>query len=133
MQDRQADIQDATSAGNGHEVGQVVQHPHRPWCPTQSSDEASFGVALGLERLHTQALCTGFAESVIGQEARQLVSQVSGGFVMTINHGILVVRACPRPHFWTVRRESDSDDGREWSVVLHGRLTEERRHLTQSG
>ena len=48
-----------------------------------------------------------------------------------INHGIQVVRACWRPHFWTVRpgeatqldpssSTSDSDDGREWSVV-HGR------------
>ena len=107
MQRRQAMVTRWPGCATSWELQREIgQHPHRPWCPTQSSGEASFGftatVASGLERLHTQALCTGSAESVIGQEARQLVSQVPEGFVMMINHGIQVVRACWRPHFWTV-------------------------------
>ena len=123
---------------------QVGQHPHRPWCPTQSSDEASFWftgiVALGL-RLHTQALCTGSAgvSKKPGNSCHR-----SQEVLLLINHGIQVVRACPRPHFWTVRRERrlswtppaqrqtvTTDVSGRWCFTVG--LTEERRRLMQSG
>ena len=125
--------------------GQVVNrsnklvNTHRPWCPTQSS-EASFWftgiVALGL----------GFTPPL---HRLRRVSKKPGNSchrsqeVLLINHGIQV-RACPRPHFWTVRRERrlswtppaqrqtvTTDVSGRWCFTVG--LTEERRRLMQSG